>query len=194
MHIKAVFDAQAISVAVKIAHDKLLNKKKFEIGINNQQLDHPDNDRKRLFAKWGDHLKHIDVWKTLHSLGVLDTTHALGKVVFIVCLPGCKAQVLHTDYEFDGWPPDSHHVPFGMLLALSARTTIVYPKSHRQDEPKCGPCTVYMQPGDVVLTRGDVDHHGDASEHFTLGVHAYVDVPSFKGGKHMPNAIHVDSI
>jgi len=161
------------------------------LGINN----HPENDRKRFTGEWKDHKKFVDISHHLHELGILHSSHELGKVVFIVCLPGCKPQVLHTDYKAGLWPYDLEHVPIGCLIALTSRTYVVYPKTHLIDytpdhKPDCTPLTIHMQPGDVVITRGDVLHHGDGCEHGTIAIHAYIDIPSIRGGRHLQNAVH----
>ncbi len=164
---------------------QLWERDAFRIGINN----HPDNDKKRLFCICNN-ISCFDWLQILSSFGLGHPNYAVGKVAFIAQLAGCHAQVIHTDYDFKEWDKGIVHVPLAILVALTPRDYVVFPRSHL-DIGNQMQCNVHMEPGDIIITRGDVDHGGSSSDKNTLAIHAYIDVPSMKGGIHPKNEVQI---
>jgi ectoine hydroxylase-related dioxygenase (phytanoyl-CoA dioxygenase family) len=96
---------------------------------------------------------------------------------------GCRQQHWHTDYDCDALAtmPDES-VPFSVLLALQDQTFLdVIPKSIRLSEPLQQPTKLQLNPGDVVVFRGDLVHAGSAyPNEENYRIHAYVDPVNFK--------------
>ena len=102
---------------------------------------------------------------------------------------GCGDQAAHCDYVPDSilaTTPDSHF-PLGALVAVMPETRIhVWPGSHRlaylstnvlSELPPITRETVSLDPGDILVFRGDLIHAGANYSEENSRVHCFLDSP-----------------
>jgi len=110
-------------------------------------------------------------------------------MVIIKSLPGCQQQMPHTDYM----PTDElrdvtdDYMPLGCIVALMPSTYLyVWPKSIRlSTKPNdvtdklnpIRPLKLELQPGDVLVFRGDLVHAGSDYNIHNYRIHTYLDSP-----------------
>ena len=175
--------------------------------IFNHNKKNKKNDKKRIqqFIKKTDSKTILQYQKKLHkqlkkeypNLEPTDT-------VVLKSLPGCQRQLPHCDYEQDlqfATAPDSD-VPLGCLSVLEKDTTLdVWIKSHRLAylpndlTEKVNPIKrqkIKLEPGTLLVFRGDLVHAGSSYENTNYRLHTYLDsdlVPRNKNRTwHMTNA------
>ena len=109
--------------------------------------------------------------------------------VFIMSLPGCLEQPPHCDYNTASFGQNIYpHGPFGLLLCLDGQGTrfVVWEGSHRTiRRAKSRRSTkgisnvrrkvIYLDPGDILIFRGDLVHAGAGFENLNIRVHCYLD-------------------
>ena len=167
---------------------------RFAVGMNNARCEDAANDQRRLFAPLKAAEKKFDFLKFLASHGISHSDYVVGKVAYILTLAGCLPQMEHTDYKAGKW--NFHpRPPLNVLIALTEREYVVCPSSHLLHDSfkDAVPITVALNPGDVIVTCGDVLHHGGGNKLLTdaFALHAYIDNPTLPNGKHSANSIHV---
>ena len=86
-------------------------------------------------------------------------------------------------------------VPISVLLALTRRRFMITPRSHlTHSAPDEDEIEIEMNPGDMIVFRGDVGHRGAKGydDCMTLALHHYGNViDGTPGGLHLPNSIHI---
>jgi ectoine hydroxylase-related dioxygenase (phytanoyl-CoA dioxygenase family) len=109
--------------------------------------------------------------------------------VIIKSLPGCQQQMPHTDYmptvELRDVPDD--YMPLGCIVAVMPSTYLyVWPNSIRlSTKPKevtdklkpIKPLKLELQPGDILIFRGDLVHAGSDYDTYNYRIHTYLDSP-----------------
>jgi hypothetical protein len=128
------------------------------------------------------------------KLGELELTrkHKVDSMVALLSLPGCKAQLAHTDYTPDALTnaliPEK--VPLACLVALTDGTLFdVWPGAIRFVESRSFKAMQSkLNAGDVLLFRGDLVHggaawEGDGGLGSNVRIHAYLDVEGVKRQK-----------
>jgi ectoine hydroxylase-related dioxygenase (phytanoyl-CoA dioxygenase family) len=118
--------------------------------------------------------------------------HYPNNTVILTSIEGCKAQLPHCDYEPTAQFANAsdQYIPLGCLIALEPGTKlIVWPKSIRLScmneylrsehiEHIGGPIKsieITLNPGDVLIFRGDLVHAGAAYNAKKNRVHVYLD-------------------
>lgn len=125
--------------------------------------------------------------------------HSVENMVIITSEPGCKRQVAHCDYEPTAQLANcpEKYFPCGLLVAVERHTKIVgWPNTIRlstmqrdyAEEIAREPFeafVVHLDPGDVLVFRGDLIHAGAEYESHNCRIHAYLDTPcvSRKGNR-----------
>ena len=116
-------------------------------------------------------------------------SHTVGGLVALESLPGCSRQAAHCDYvpTAELLASRDDDVPLLALLALEPHTYLdVWPASHRiiRGAPTTratAPAlrkTLDLEPGDLVIFRGDLVHAGSAYDNRNIRLHAYLDSPA----------------
>lgn len=111
--------------------------------------------------------------------------------VILEAKPGCKPQAAHTDYFPPVCPLEIHEIPINVLIALQKNTSLnVWPKSHKlvsteylgddvrrydNDIKPIHKKVIKMEPGDMLLFRGDLVHAGAGYSELNFRMHCYLD-------------------
>ena len=119
--------------------------------------------------------------------------HIPNAMVKLFSLPKCQQQVAHADYEptLEFATSSDDMVPLECLVAFEPGTKlVVWPESIRlacmSDELRTeyveehGPITAHeicLEPGDILIFRGDLIHAGAAYKYQNTRVHLYLDSP-----------------
>jgi len=120
--------------------------------------------------------------------------HNPNSIVILTSLPGCDEQLAHCDYapstEFATVSDDM--VPLGCIIALEPGTKLkIWPKSIRLSfmnnlirsdfiesiNGPIRPIEIELNPGDVLVFRGDLVHAGSAYNTKNNRIHLYLDSP-----------------
>lgn len=115
--------------------------------------------------------------------------HTVGGLVALESLPGCGRQAAHCDYvpTPELLKTRDEDVPLLALLAVEPHTHLdVWPASHRiirgaPETRATSPAlrkTLDLEPGDLVIFRGDLVHAGSAYDRRNIRLHAYLDSPA----------------
>ena len=109
--------------------------------------------------------------------------------VFILSLPGCNEQPPHCDYNPASFEKNIYpHGPFGLLLCLEEQGTqfVVWEGSHRtirRGKTRSSNTginnmlrkVICLDPGDILIFRGDLVHAGAGFDNLNVRVHCYLD-------------------
>lgn len=105
---------------------------------------------------------------------------------------GCKPQAAHTDYFPPYGPVELYEIPINVLIALQKNTFLnVWPHSHKLisveymtdriipseyiDQKPIHKKVIELEPGDVLLFRGDLVHGGAGYKETNYRMHCYLD-------------------
>ncbi len=126
--------------------------------------------------------------------------HTANTMVHLISDDGCSQQVAHADYEptIEFARSSDAMVPLGCLVAISPGTKlVVWPESIRLSYmsdalrndfiSEHGPISsqeICLEPGDILIFRGDLIHAGAAYDKLNVRIHVYLDSPDVS---RMPN-------
>jgi hypothetical protein len=120
-----------------------------------------------------DHVSNELVIKFIRFLTGEMPKHKIEQVSMLAS-GNCGIQGPHRDFPAFNVPDAD--VPCGALLALLKGTGLwIWPKSIRCLEGSIAPVFVSMNPGDILIFRGDLVHAGGSYESMNWRLHAYVD-------------------
>ena len=185
-----VIHKSAINVNDEILDEIKLQAKRCDV-IFNHNKKQKKNDKKRLQISLKERNKLAEKFmEELHEF--LDDNYPNlipNDAVIIKSLPGCRQQMPHTDYI----PTDElnnasdNFMPLGCIVAVMPMTYLyVWPKSIRLstktqtviDKMKpIKPVKLELQPGDVIIFRGDLVHAGAEYQTHNYRIHTYLDSP-----------------
>lgn len=113
--------------------------------------------------------------------------------VVIESKPGCKSQAAHADYPPPMGPIELHQIPINVMIPLQKNAALnVWPRSHElvsteylSDDPKryakygsmkpINKKIIHLEPGDILLFRGDLVHAGAGYTERNYRMHCYLD-------------------
>lgn len=153
---------------------------------NSKRPDGRLNDKKRLQLSV-DQIKCVEMMrcKTVLTkrLTPLFPRHKVDAMVALLSLPGCKAQLEHTDLSQSTLakvllPEHDEQMPLACMIALTDGTLLdVWPGAIRfGTSRKFKHMQVKLRAGDVLVFRGDLVHGGAAVNDANVRIHAYLDV------------------
>lgn len=106
-------------------------------------------------------------------------------MVILKSLPGCQRQHPHTDYvpRKELLQVEDEYMPLGCIVGLMGGTKLYVWENSIKDNRKCKETLVYLEPGDVLVFRGDFVHAGADYEDYNYRVHSFLDSPKVVRGK-----------
>jgi hypothetical protein len=160
----------------------------FETLFNTAGVDDEENDGLRKQIPFSNFMADDEVVSNVHNrinttLSRLFLKHHAKDMVLLRSDPGCGPQLAHTDYTQTALRMARDDcMPLGCVIGLMKDTALdLWPGAIRCfDAPRDGRVfrhkRVILQPGDLLVFRGDLVHGGAAFDKFNIRLHTFLDV------------------
>jgi hypothetical protein len=166
----------------------LWNDENAEIFNNGKLGKEAENDkrRKQVPAEWF-HDSMVDAMHDLIDIKLKEYYPSLqpNKMVMLKSLPGCSAQLAHTDFttdDLEGITDESpEKMPLGCLIALMDNTPFNVWRgafncfTEPANEARFRRETIVLNAGDMLIFCGDLVHAGAAFNNRNIRLHCYLD-------------------
>jgi len=172
-------------------NDKELKEKGWnneKIDVYNEEVDEYNKDVKNLTTNIIPKKRLTIIKQIQDKIKQLFPNHTPNDMVVLRSDKNCKIQPAHADYKFKdlkktGQFPKDHEMPLGVIVPLMEGSYIdVWPEAigglkHIKNK-KIKPIRARMNPGDMLIFRGDTVHAGSSYRKYNIRIHTYADHPS----------------